>query len=273
MMKYLAQGWKMTLWNPFLIVLLFLYQFAWGFALYRMVQDVVVPVMHRYPGKDMPVQMNSLFWAESQFQLFKTDLAQPYVWTLLIVLLARMALTPLLNAGIWHQIHQTHVDGKRSFTAGIRRFGAAFAGVYVVRMALMLLPLIWLIPEVESALFSGGIRLEEAAAQLLPVLAAYGLYWAVLDLAAMYVQFGIAGRTGLIQPLGVMVRHALCAVGIRLAVFAALVLALAAGLSVTLFFAGLAAIVAHQAFPLVRVLLNLWEISSQHQLWATKTSL
>jgi len=263
----------MTLWNPFLIVFLFLYQFAWGFALYRMVQDVVVPVMHRYPGKDMPLQMNSLFWAESQFQLFKTDLAHPYLWMLLLILLARMALTPLLNAGIWHQIHQTHVDGKRSFIAGIRRFGAAFAGVYFVRMALMLLPLIWLFPHAESALLSGDIRLEEAAVQMLPVLAAYGLYWAALDLAAMYVQFGIAGRTGLLQPLGVMVRHALSAVGIRLAVFAAGLLALVAGASVTVFAAGLAAVIAHQAYPLARVLLSLWEISSQHQLWASRTGL
>jgi len=262
----------MTLWNPFLIVLLFLYQFAWGFLIYRMVQDLVIPVMHRYPGKGMPAQLNALFWAESQFRLLRTDLADPWLWTLLAILLARMALTPLLNAGIFHQIHQTHADGRRSFLAGIRRLGAAFALVYAGRMALSLLPLIWLVPRAGRLVLDGGVRLEQAAAQLAPLLAAYGLYLAALELAAMYIQFGLAGRTGPLQPLGVLARNLPGAVGIRLAVFAAGLAALAASASVTWFAAGLAAVIAHQAYPLVRVLLSLWEIGSQHHLWAAKTA-
>jgi len=87
------------------------------------------------------------------------------------------------------------------------------------------------------------------------------------------VPIGIAGRTGVFQPLRVMLRHLPAAVGIRLAVFAAGLIAPAAGASVTVFAAGLAAIIAHQASPLVRVLLNLWEIGSRHQLWAAKTAL
>lgn len=47
MMHYMKNGFKDTLSQSFLLLILWLYHFAWGFLLLMLVKSVVVPLMER----------------------------------------------------------------------------------------------------------------------------------------------------------------------------------------------------------------------------------
>ena len=268
MLKYWSAGWKMTLWNPFLIGFFFLYQLAWGTFLYRFVRSIVVPLLHRYPGSEMPDELRFIFAAESQFQIMKTELVYPYLWTLAAVLIARMVLTPVLNAGIYDSIHQTHTDGKRSFVKGAKRWSLPFTALYLLQTLIMLAPLIWLVPYAQpglAPLLSGEIEPRFAF-----VLILYLLYAAVIKLLFMYIQFGIVTRTGWLAALKFMIRRFPAIAALSASITGLYLFVAAAGITVSMIDAGLLAVLLHQVYHLVKVMFRLWEISTQHQYFMIK---
>ncbi|MDF2649748.1 MAG: hypothetical protein K0Q73_5553, partial [Paenibacillus sp.] len=54
MATYIKSGFRAALRQPFATIVLFLYQMGWGILLYKLVQGVLVPLMHRYPGGEQP---------------------------------------------------------------------------------------------------------------------------------------------------------------------------------------------------------------------------
>jgi hypothetical protein len=270
MLKYCAAGWKMTLWNPFLIFSLFLYQLLWGLFLYRFVQSVVVPLLHRYPGEGMTADLQAIFAAESRFRLMKTDLADPYLWTLAAVFVVRMALTPVLNAGIYHSIQQTHVDGKRSFLEGVRRWSFPFFWLYLGQTALSFAPLLWLIPRAGSLteeLFLEG-RIDAQPALLA---ACYLAYTVFVKLAAMYAQFGLVAGTGRLRALKLLLMRFPKAAALSALILGAYALVAVLGAALSIAAAGLAAVVLYQTYHLIKAVFKLWEIGAQHQYFAAAT--
>ncbi|WJH35770.1 hypothetical protein N6H14_07520 [Paenibacillus sp. CC-CFT747] len=145
MIGYIKEGWKEAARQPFLLVLLFVYRLVWGIVLYRMVQSVVVPLMHRYAGGISKSQVQ-LFLAEGEFQLTKTDLSHSYLWMLLAVMLARMFVTPLLNAGVYYSLSHPHLNMGYRFFKGIRELGRSFFLLYLVQMLLTAAPAYFLLP-------------------------------------------------------------------------------------------------------------------------------
>lgn len=268
MFKYLAAGWKMTLWNPFLILFIFLYQWLWGSVLYRFIQSIVVPVLHRYPGAEQAKELQLLFWAESQFHLMKTNLASPYVWVLVSILLIRMVLTPLIQAGIFDSIHQTHIDGQRSFVKGIRRLAAPFFLLYMLQMTLMLAPLYWIWPKLREQwpyLLHGNID-----STWIMIAVGMLLYIAIIKLLFLYIQLGLTTSTNFLVPLQLMLKHLIPILVLSLSVAGVYFLLAMSGFVLSYVYAGLLTIVLHQIFQLINTLFRLWHISTQHQYFVTK---
>lgn len=80
MKTHMSQGWRLALKHFYLVLLLFVYQFIWGFFLYRMIDAIVAPLLRRLPVGAPGDDAMRHFLAEAQFQLFKTELATPYLW-------------------------------------------------------------------------------------------------------------------------------------------------------------------------------------------------
>lgn len=272
MIRYVKEGWDDARKQPFLLLALFVYRFAWGIALYRIVQGIAVPLLHRYPGKGVSADQVQLFLAEGQFRLMKTDLSHSTLWLLIWLLLAKMALTPLLNAGVYFSIANAQYNAGYRFFRGIAELGKSFSLYYLVRMALTLAPLYWLAPKAGTA-YRHAASYEALARELLPYAAAMLLYGYLLHLFFMYVQFGRAWSIPLARTLGIAARSALPLIGI-----AASLLLLGCMLSATvtvasLVWAGFWALLLYQAFRIVETMLSLWSITSQHRLYQTKALL
>ena len=122
MLNRLKAGWKTAQRHPWIITMLFLYQFVWGFFLYRFVQSVVLPLLYRYPGEVSPGAAQ-VFLVEGQFRLLKTDVTHFPLGVLLAIIIIRMILTPLFNAGIYYSIHHDEDKQIRPFITGVRTLG------------------------------------------------------------------------------------------------------------------------------------------------------
>lgn len=272
MWSHARSGWAFARRSWFLLLLLFLYQYGWGFAILAWVKKIVVPLLHRYPGGELPESSVRLFWLEAEFQLAKTSLAAPYVWTLLGLLLARMLITPLLNAGIYNVL-AADGEGKnrKKFFEGVRRHAKPFLLLYALQAILTFAPLLWAIPYA-AANVSGTADWTEAAAALLPLAAGWLVYQGALDLVFMYAGFGIAGGAGALQGAAAFIRRALPAAALALSIFGISLAVSAAVSALALWWAGFLALIIHQLFPLVRALLKLWAIGTQYRLWETTRS-
>jgi len=269
MRHYLRLGWTFARRSGFLLTLLFLYQFAWGLAILSWVKDTAVPILHRYPGGELPEASVRLFWLEAEFQLTKTPLAEPYIRTFLLLLLARMLFTPLLNAGICSVLCASGKESaRRAFFAGVRRHAGRFLMLYGLQALLTFAPLAWAIPWA-AARIPEAFDWTEAAAVLLPLAAGWFVWQGVLDLVFLYAGFGVAGGTGAARGAAAFARRALPAAAVALAVFGVSFAVSAAVSALSLWQAGWIAFAVHQAYPLVRALLKLWGIGAQFRLWET----
>lgn len=267
MLGYLKNGFKTTTSQKFLLLVLWLYHFAWGFLLLLSVKSVVVPLLHRFPGTHLAPEAAHLFLAESQFRLMKTDISHTYIGLLLGFALVRMALTPLLNAGVYYSIHNAHLNSGYRFLQGVRQLGRPFLGYYLIQMALTLAPLYWLFPIAKKAFLTQGDYTSLALA-LLPWAAAYILYGFLLRLCFMYIQLGRTAEGTVGQSLLLFARKLPVIVALALAIAILSGAATAAALSVSLLWAGMSALVLQQLFHIVKLLFKLWTISAQYHVYA-----
>ncbi|MFC5450445.1 hypothetical protein [Paenibacillus aestuarii] len=269
MKTYMKTGFWAAIQQPFAVIALFLYQMGWGVMLYKLVQSVLVPLMHRFPGAHQPKQTLQLFLAESQFQLLKTDLIHSYLWWLAALLGVRMLLTPMLNAGVYYSLTHLHQNAGYRFFKGIKELTLPFMLTYILRMALSLAPLFWLLPKAQTIL-THTASFEQAGLKLLPWLAGLLCYGFLINLLFMYIQFAIAARHGVISTLITFVRHSLPI--IVLAFLILLSTGLLAGVTVTAAYiwAGLVALIISQVYPLFNMFLQMWAITAQYQLWSAK---
>lgn len=253
-----------------LVIILFLYEMLWGFILYRYVKSVIIPLLYRYPGEEIQ-QWSALFWIEGEFRLMKTDMANGYVITLLLILLVRMALTPLINAGLFHAIHHSSDDQWRSFLRGMRALAGKFSFLYVIQMVLTFLPLYWLLPPIIEATQRGVLDptiWTNASAALIGFI----LYAALIRLCFMYMQFAAVAGKRWSSAFLIWLKAILPVIGVSLCIVLITVVLQGILAASSIFWAGLTAVIIYQASPLIRVLCQVWEISSQHELWQQRLS-
>ncbi len=276
MWNYVKTGFHAARGHMGIWLLLFLYQFAWGFFLFRWIHSAVYPLLKRYPGDALASSDVMLFWAEAEFWLTRTEEVMPYIWTLGAVLLARMVLTPLLDAGLYHAVHQRGIIGKRSgrrlFLSGIRSFGRAFTLVYWIKIIAAILPLLYLVPWLHQLLLSAQ-QWSDYLGSGLPAAVAYLLYLAFLQLLSMYVQFSIAAKQAALSALTSLAKSLLRAVGIGLTILAITGAAALLSASISLVWAGLAAVILHQLYTVIRPFFSIWHVTAQHHLWKEKATI
>lgn len=266
MTGYLKKGWSTTLRQPFVLVVVFLYHFLWGFILYQYISSVVVPLLHRYPGDALPKAAVHLFLAESQFRILKTDLTHPYLWLLLGLFLLRMAMTPLINAGIYFSLHHTQYNAGYRFFKGVRQLGGAFLLYYIARMLLTFAPLYWLVPIAKNIVVH-TYAYDELALRLLPYLAGCLVYGYLVNLCFTYMQIAKTTDENPLKSLLFVVRHSvtIAFVTVILLLLSGLITALA--VTASLIWAGLLSLILFQLYRFVSIFCKIWTVSSQYQVW------
>ncbi|MCI3926833.1 hypothetical protein MO973_42345 [Paenibacillus sp. TRM 82003] len=271
MWSYAVQGWATARRSWFLLLLLFLYQYLMGFVLFKYVKSTVVPLLHRYPGGELNDAASRLFWLEAEFQLTKTDLIQPFLWTFAGFVLLRMIATPLLNGGIYHALAHPNEGGRKAFAKGVRTYARPFLLLYALQAVVTFAPLVWIAPRVLEAAAS-SFDWTAIAMAVAPYALGWLAYQGLVELVFMYVGFGIVGGTGGWSSLAVFARRALPAVALALATFAIVACVALAAAALSLWWAGFFALLLHQSYPLIRSLLKLWTISAQHHLWSSSAT-
>ncbi|WP_174807027.1 hypothetical protein [Paenibacillus elgii] len=269
MWNRIKKGWVIAWHQPFAVFALFFYNLLWGVVLYKLIQSVVLPLLHRYPGGALPGESVRLFWVEGQFQLMKTDLIVPYLWTGLGLIGLRMLLHPALNAGVFYSLRHGELNAGYRFVAGIRKLFFPFLGLYALQLVLSIGPLYWLVPYAakQFAVHASYISLGQA---LLPALALYAAYLFLLQLLFLFLQIGKTDGRSSLYTLLFAFRH-LPVIALAALAVAALSLVLAAAVMVSSFWwAGFAALVLMQAYRLVQMFFKVWEIGTQYALWAEK---
>jgi hypothetical protein len=264
MMQYVQEGWKTTKKHTPLVLFLFIYQLVWGLFLYRFIKSIVVPLLHRFPGNELSGSAVQLFLAEGQFQVMKTDLVYSYAWILLLFLIARMMLTPLINAGIYYSIQYPEEQGR--FIKGIRRKGKPFLILYWLQTAIILSPLVWLIPKAKQ-IAAHHYDYESILIALWPYAAGFATFGSLVYLCFMYVQFGVTAGFTCLGSTMVAVRYIIKIVAVSLILFMAAVFVAMLTVTMSMVWAGLAALIIHQLYHLIRTVFKVWEICAQHRLW------
>lgn len=267
----LKKGWDMAVLHKYVLVLLFLYRLLWGFFLYRFIDSVVTPILSRYPDEHPSSDAVHLFLIEAQFRLLKTDLMNEALWMLGGLLLLRMVLTPLLNAGVYYSFHNAVEGEGTQVLFGLRRMWKPVTLLYWLENGLTLLPALWLIPLAKDRFFSEP-ALSSWLQGLLPFAAIWMLWGLTLHLLFQFMQFGAVSREGIFKGLGLAFRRALPLLSITLILLGIGLAVSAAAWAISLLWSGFLAVVFHQAFHFVRSLLTLWTAASQYQVWSETQS-
>ncbi|SEC22431.1 hypothetical protein [Paenibacillus sp. GP183] len=272
MRRYLKSGFTMALHQPFAVILMFLYQAGWGVLLYKMIQSILLPLMHRYPGAEQPAFALKLFLAESQFQLFKTDLIQPYIWWLASLFVLRMLVTPLLNAGIYYSLAHPELNAGYRFVKGIRELSLRFFLAYIVQISLTLTPLFWLVPKFQTS-WSTQSSYVSALTAIMPWLIAYLFYSYLLRLCFTYIQFTQVSRVPLLSSFSILLRHGglILMIGIILLIFSGLLTGTV--MTAAYIWTGFIALLIYQLYPFCNMFLQIWSLSAQFQLWSSKNNM
>lgn len=256
----------MTVRHKYVLVLLFLYRLLWGFFLYRFIDSVVTPVLFRFPDQHPNSDAVHVFLIEAQFRLLKTDLINEVLWVLGGLLLVRMLLNPLLNAGVYYSFHHaSDAEGTRVLS-GIRQAWRPVTVLYWLENLLVLLPAGWLLPLAKDRFFSEA-SLRDWLLGLLPYAASWAVWGFLLHLLFQFMQFGAVSRQGIWKGLVLAVRRSLPLLSISLTLLGIGIAVSAAASTVSLLWSGFFAIALHQAFHFIRSLLTLWTAASQYQVW------
>ncbi|WP_458124846.1 hypothetical protein [Paenibacillus sp. Z3-2] len=274
----IREGWFLVRQHMFIAALLFLYQLIWGYFLYRMVQSAVVPLLLRYPDPDAGELSTLLFKMESQLNLSTHPEVHRYLWILGAMLLVRMLISPLIQAGLLYSLqHYNSTEERIPFVRGIKNLWKPMLLLHSIRTLLILLPAYWLIPKLYSILLDGFHSLQLLLPGI-PYIAAWFIYGWVIHHVLLYMQFGISapegegGAHGTLKALWIALRHLIAVIGIALLLGGVHLLIFGAFTSASWLLTGLTGLILQQTYPLARCLMSLWKICAHFRLWQSKTS-
>jgi len=270
--KAIRTGWNLTLRHKYALMALFLYRLLWGFFLFRFIDGVVTPILARYPDEHPSSEAIPLFWAEAEFRLIKTGLAQETALAAAAFVLIRMLATPALQAGLFHSFHRCGEEEGTRVLDGVRRCWKKIVPLYWLEMALAILPAVLGFPRIRTAFFAAA-TLQGFLGWLLPY-AALWLVWAfAVHLLFRGLQFGAAAGAGPVRSLVLALRRMPRIGAVTLGMLGLALLIMGVAAAVTHFWAGFAAVVFLQAFHFVRVLLQVWTAAAQFSAWSGGVSI
>lgn len=268
MIHYLKDGLQLARKQFFAIGVMFLFHFIWSMLFYQFIQDHVVSVMQRFPPQQLAMERVDLFLNESALLLLETELAQPFLWTLLIFILARVVISPFITAGVYDSLH---TDGPRGtiFIHGMKRLSGSFTVLFWLRNLLTAIPLYWLLP-IAMHRITHADSYFSLAFGLIPILLGMMVYSSFLKLIFTYIQLAKTTDTRLLLAILLSFRHLLPISGLALIVFS---IASLFGLLVftsSLYWAGFLSLVVYLVYPLLQMALKVWGISVQYKYWQEK---
>lgn len=266
MSHFLRQGFQIMKSHFKIVLLLFMYHALWGFILYRTVNHIVTPILQRYPDLSGQSDAVKLFWMENQFQLLKTDMIMPYAYTFLIMLFIRMLITPFLQAGLYHSIHQHAIQGGGTFfLQGISTKWKKITLLYWLKNIAILVPLsIYVQPIISKLLLtngSGTLLTSNWGWNLLLL-----IMWSLIIQAIFYLlQLGTAWEIGILPMLKKVSLHAIAFCSVTI-VISLLYVTLSTGIHLlSLLWVSIVSFIVYQALPLFRTLMDVWLIASQYK--------
>ena len=263
MKTHMKQGWRLTFKHFYLMLLVFVYQLLWGFVLYRAIDETVSPLLRRFPDAAASEQAVQTFLTEAQIRLFKTDMAMPYLWMLGGLFVARMLITPLFNAGFFYStLQQSQSGGGTRFREGIRKAWKPVMLIYFLQALLTIAPAYKMLPKAYNALITSHST-NELMMTLLPGAALWILWGMVLSLLSLALQVGAVSDESMGTVLLRSVRHFLPYAALSLLMWA---IGMTMGLAVTsmsLIWAGFLALVVHQSYHLIKIMMKMWTLATQ----------
>ena len=273
----IREGWFLVRQHMFIAALLFIYQLIWGYFIYRLVQSAVVPLLLRYPTEDAGELSTLLFKMESQLSLSGPEV-QRYLWILGSLLLLRLLISPLIQAGLLYSLqHFNTAEERIPFIRGIQKLWKPMLLLHTIRTILMFLPAYWLVPKLYATLMDSFHSLHLLLPDI-PYVAGWIIYGWVIHHAVLYMQFGISDPEGehrihgTFKGLWIAVRHIFMVLGIALMLGTIHLLVFGAFTSASWFLTGLAGLILQQTYPLARSLLNMWKICAHFRLWQSTSS-
>ncbi|CAI6086324.1 hypothetical protein PAECIP112173_04949 [Paenibacillus sp. JJ-100] len=273
----IREGWFLVRQHMFIAALLFIYQLIWGYFIYRLVQSAVVPLLLRYPTEDAGELSTLLFKMESQLSLSGPEV-QRYLWILGSLLLLRLLISPLIQAGLLYSLqHFNTAEERIPFIRGIQKLWKPMLLLHTIRTILMFLPAYWLVPKLYATLMDSFHSLHLLLPGI-PYVAGWIIYGWVIHHAVLYMQFGISDPEGehrihgTLKGLWIAVRHIFMVLGIALMLGMIHLLVFGAFTSASWFLTGLAGLILQQTYPLARSLLNMWKICAHFRLWQSTSS-
>ncbi|WP_438497924.1 hypothetical protein [Paenibacillus sp. IHBB 3054] len=273
MKRSITRGWYSMKEQFYILILLFIYRLLWGYFLYRFVRSALIPVLLRYPDTHAGGSGigRLLYYIEGQTALGTDPGVLRWLWLLLALSALRLLCSPFIRAGLLHELHQER-KGERGmfFFPGMKLHGLPVLLFSLAEWLLAAAPLYWLLPKMYGLLLS-GILDYTLLLRLVPYVLAWLLYFYLIRILLLYMQFGYTGGTGMFSSLLVGLRVILPSTCIS-ALFGAggLLLLLLSGVT-ALFCPGLPALLFRQFSPLPSTLFKMWSIAGQYHLWCSKT--
>lgn len=264
MTHLLRQGWRMTKGHTKIAITLFLYHAIWSFVLYRIVDGIVAPLLKRYPEITGNTDAVTLFWMENQFQVMKTDIIMPYVYTFLALLLIRMIITPLLQAGLFYSIHHRAEIGKGTyFRKGIALKWKKVTLLFWFKNILLLVPFIWIMKPMITTLLSSQ-SVTAFFSHLNWSMLAY-LIWALfIGLFFYLLQLGSAWEMSMATILRRSLVHALSFIVVSLIIAMIYIFFSASIHALSILWVSFISFLLYQLLPLIHSFMKVWMVASQH---------
>ncbi|WP_052380631.1 hypothetical protein [Paenibacillus camerounensis] len=273
MKRAISRSWISMKEQFYILILLFIYRLLWGYFLYRFVRSAVIPMLLRYPDTHAGGSAlgRLLYYIEGQAALSGDPAVQRWLWLLLALALLRLLVSPLIRAGLLHELHQER-KGERGlfFFPGMKTYGLPVFVFSLAEWLLSALPLYWLLPKLYSLLL-GGLLDYKLLLRLLPYLLAWMLYLYIIRTALLYMQFGYTAGTGMFSGLLAYLRLLAPSTGASIVLGAGGLVTWLLCAVTALFYPGLPALLFRQLSPLPSTLFKMWGIAAQYHLWSSKT--
>ncbi|AWB42864.1 hypothetical protein DCC85_00495 [Paenibacillus sp. CAA11] len=268
-MHYIKQGLGSAKRQIAVAILLFLYQLLWGVFLYRIVDSVIAPALRRYPESEVGQLSRLLYLIEGQHELQTSSDVKLVLGLIAGMFLFRLILTPLIRAGIYNGLlGEADEEGAGwLFFQGMRKCWKPVAILYAIELLLILIPSIWLLPELYSLL--PGLLQGTTGAMLKfgVILASLGIWSYLVKQGLLYVTFGWLSQTGIAPSLMQYVRKLPAVLAVSCILGAAALLAAGMFSTAAWIWTGLIGLILQQSYPFIRSFFRIWSVSSQYHLW------
>lgn len=269
MVLALREGLRLARSQLFALIVIFLLHLAWTLLFYRFIEVRVIDVMKRLPPTELGGARLQLFMNESSLLLERTDLATRTLWILLAYMVIKLVITPMLHAGIYTSILDSHRARGTIFIEGMRNFGGSFTWLYLLRLALTAIPFYWAVPALFRSLNESASILQ-LVLSLVPWILGIGLYGGMLKLLFTHILFALVLNKPLLPSLWFSLRRLPLLSGLALSIFGIAFVCGAIAYGVSIYWAGFWSIVIYLFYPLLQIGCKMWSIAAQYSYWNTE---